>query len=1338
MSAKSISPPPSPGMSETGPIVNVSIGPKEYADEVHLRAIRQALANGNAAVMVGSGFSRNAEGGSSVGTWEDLAEALATGMSDGKSKTSFSTANATQLAEQYERLFSRPALEQVLRQVVPDERLAPGQLHSALLSLPWSEVLTTNYDTLLERTAETLVDSTYFTICCREDIPQSKILGRRRIVKLHGSFSSHRPFIVTEEDYRTYPEKFTPFVNLVRQSLLENVMCLVGFSGDDPNFLHWIGWVRDMQDRHALPIYLLLSKVPNLGQRMLLQARGVTPVVLPPTENDEESDYEGRYRRLFELLAEPLEGNIKQWGVIPWLEAHRQHHTSRDDKYASFVSSLPLLSQQRHEYPGWLVAPQHVRLQLERSIRGTGLWFDDIDVTECLEIDHPAFALAALGLYAWIQSTILGDLNDNTALLAIRILKTTTSLHFSQLSTEACKRVEIFRITTQNALADNWTYLALEVMSWARRGHWEQHYDEMRDLLNQWRGNDPQVHDHIAYQEILKLLHEGARVDASRMLTRWQIRGTDVYMEVRRSVLVAELGNITEALTGCERTVQLLRQQQRSRPDDPRLLSEESWACLMATQLQKSVEKLKHFGMTVDDEETDELASSRRASRRDTTTSVSPAKLSPPEKPRDAGRKLEKLDMRLKTLGSRGYASDEELRLALESLGEEAGVPHAENYRYNNFSLGSSTQSRTFGKAFAQREKASAALAWFQLAERVGLIPRAGRVIFHSNAFMQAAWWMRHIETDPFRRGLGVLFRCVEDGFLKPTDNTLPLHQTGWLSRLQVASLTENFAERHTEEFVSYLEYLLVTPQRVRDSRREIKFFAEVFGRLVLRVEDQEKLLDWGERLVDAHNLRGAQSMHECWAPLGRALAQCVEALSPPNQRRILLRAYQLTQPALEKRDDRSQHDWLNIYAIYSEITPLRQEDELPELDWKPVLGDLIQRLVGDHSPREKQELWVRLTVANELQLLDEKQRQTIGDFLWSNWDGSTWPTMEGFNPNATLSWPALSSIDVESAYRCSLLKKQFRPFSTGGYMTLSTGGGRSWSLPGDRSLSNSLLVSLRLHSWPVEDLGLLVSRLEDWVDADASDLLRDIAKNDDLLQAVIRHMQIIDEILSRTLIAVSNGHRRKGSTAVIRRVLALNERLSAFTVPLWGLSLLKAERTGDELQLLAAQGNLQMAMASRDEDWLANAYRASSWLFRQSNLHNSPELDFIFERLVAVVSGRIMPALVWALEILSTQSKEVWARYLTNRRLFILDAALGQLQQDLAIFHRPAKTGIPDDTVPVLRYKCAQLAYAMQRFSGYESPNAIRWLKQAESDPLPELRLSRFKSVVDRTALSV
>jgi hypothetical protein len=146
--------------------------------EVHLLAIRKALANRNAAVMVGSGFSRNAEGGENLATWRQLSDALMAELEPGKQQSgTFSPAATSQLAEQYSRVFSPSHLEQLIKRCVPDDQVTPGPLHTALLTLPWSEVFTTNYDTLLERAADKLFEVSYFTVCSREDIPQSKVLN---------------------------------------------------------------------------------------------------------------------------------------------------------------------------------------------------------------------------------------------------------------------------------------------------------------------------------------------------------------------------------------------------------------------------------------------------------------------------------------------------------------------------------------------------------------------------------------------------------------------------------------------------------------------------------------------------------------------------------------------------------------------------------------------------------------------------------------------------------------------------------------------------------------------------------------------------------------------------------------------------------------------------------------------------------------------------------------------------------------------------------------------------------------------------------------------------------
>jgi hypothetical protein len=63
---------------------------------------------------------------------------------------------------------------------------------------------------------------------------------------------------------------------------MENVFCLLGFSGEDPNFLYWTGWVRDHLGSTAPKIFLCGLLDLNDSQRRLLDRRNVIPVDLSP------------------------------------------------------------------------------------------------------------------------------------------------------------------------------------------------------------------------------------------------------------------------------------------------------------------------------------------------------------------------------------------------------------------------------------------------------------------------------------------------------------------------------------------------------------------------------------------------------------------------------------------------------------------------------------------------------------------------------------------------------------------------------------------------------------------------------------------------------------------------------------------------------------------------------------------------------------------------------------------------------------------------------------------------------------------------------------------------
>ena len=203
--------------------------------KMKLDNIRNYLSYGNASVMVGAGFSRNADMDETVSMkdWNSLAKIFFQKLYS-RTPTGEDLAFKTpmRLASLVETSFGRTELDKMIYESLPDERISPGEIHKAFLNLNWKDVFTTNYDRLLEKAA---IDTErhYNIVTNKETLIYTQ---SPRIIKLHGSFPDIHPFIMTEEDYRIYPSKYPEFVNSVRQALIENVFCLIGFSGDDPNF----------------------------------------------------------------------------------------------------------------------------------------------------------------------------------------------------------------------------------------------------------------------------------------------------------------------------------------------------------------------------------------------------------------------------------------------------------------------------------------------------------------------------------------------------------------------------------------------------------------------------------------------------------------------------------------------------------------------------------------------------------------------------------------------------------------------------------------------------------------------------------------------------------------------------------------------------------------------------------------------------------------------------------------------------------------------------------------------------------------------------------------------
>lgn len=337
----------------------------------YIRDISEALAQGHASLMVGAGFSKNAKKITATDKrfldWKELSDLFYTSLygEGGPGKEYY---NPLRLAQEVETISGRPRLDSILKEAAPDLEYAPTELYTSLMDLPWTDVFTTNYDTLLERAADTVTSRRYHVVASQEDLVNSNDVPR--IIKLHGSFPSHRPFIITEEDYRTFPVRFAPLVNTVQQSLLENVFCMVGFSCEDPNFLKWIGWIHDNLGKSSSQKIYMISVTPILETKAkLLFEQNIVVVDLTTIWGDK--DVAGRIAAFIDALHKKVENKEAE---DTWFSANKLPQKWQKT-IAGRISCLQTLNE---TYPGWIVLPWKMKYRVSYVLY-------ELDRTDMLE-----------------------------------------------------------------------------------------------------------------------------------------------------------------------------------------------------------------------------------------------------------------------------------------------------------------------------------------------------------------------------------------------------------------------------------------------------------------------------------------------------------------------------------------------------------------------------------------------------------------------------------------------------------------------------------------------------------------------------------------------------------------------------------------------------------------------------------------------------------------------------------------------------------------------------------------------------------------------------------------
>ncbi|ORU94412.1 MAG: hypothetical protein A6F70_08630 [Cycloclasticus sp. symbiont of Bathymodiolus heckerae] len=356
---------------------------KKLSDYPAIKKLAAALHQFNAneqgaAIMIGAGFSRSAAVHINkeirMPLWDALSRRLLEKTSPDSPELNFS--NPLRIAEEYRASFGSAALNDEIRTLVNNEVWATGVIYTSLLKLPWSEIMTTNWDTLLEQAAENIHSPYYTPVTKTSDLTWAE---SPRIVKLHGTIGITDTLIAAEEDYRKYPTNFAPFVNFVRQVFIEKELCLLGFSGDDPNFLQWTGWVRDQLKDHTRKIYLVGALNLSAAKRKYLESLNIAPIDLwSAVKHIDNTDLQHEEATKLFLRALQDEKRTKtlphQWrpaDLHPKNFSNKDHSRLYNDmEYASSLLSgqLEQLKYDRESYPGWLVCPPSLQWKLKTQL----------------------------------------------------------------------------------------------------------------------------------------------------------------------------------------------------------------------------------------------------------------------------------------------------------------------------------------------------------------------------------------------------------------------------------------------------------------------------------------------------------------------------------------------------------------------------------------------------------------------------------------------------------------------------------------------------------------------------------------------------------------------------------------------------------------------------------------------------------------------------------------------------------------------------------------------------------------------------------------------------------
>jgi hypothetical protein len=210
--------------------------------------------------------------------WQDLAKRWRRDLAHDGVKSM--PMDPLRLAQVYEQARGRSRLLDTLEAAVPEDQLQIEPAYRELASISWGAIITTNYDSFLERTFDG-TQLRVLRIARDPDLTRRRTIGDIPLIKMHGEFAHRDLIIITEDDYNAYRRTRPGIAAKVDQLLIEHPIFFIGFSLDDPNVSRILNWVRSTVGKLQLPSVSIVHSPPSRPECELWADRGIRLVHCP-------------------------------------------------------------------------------------------------------------------------------------------------------------------------------------------------------------------------------------------------------------------------------------------------------------------------------------------------------------------------------------------------------------------------------------------------------------------------------------------------------------------------------------------------------------------------------------------------------------------------------------------------------------------------------------------------------------------------------------------------------------------------------------------------------------------------------------------------------------------------------------------------------------------------------------------------------------------------------------------------------------------------------------------------------------------------------------------------